>query len=405
MNPPLSGIKIVELASYAMVPFAGAILSDWGASVVKIEHPVRGDALRRTTAWNIPETPGCSSYMFAAANRGKRDLAIDVTTPAGRTVLERLLRDADVFMTNFLPEVRRRLRIEPSDIWAVNPKVVCARGTGYGPRGEEADKAGFDGAVYWSRTGMVQATTPPGLHPLRMSGPAVGDSQCGTALAAGILAALCQRERTGEVQVVDSSLLLGGMWAMQASYAGLATVERDTFIYPERLERADNPLTYPYRTSDDRFVHISMLDSDKYWPGLCRVLDRPELERDPRFGGKALRSRNRAALVSLLDEVFGARPLAHWVEVLAAQPGPWSVVTLPGEMRRDPQALANGYIQEAPWEAGRTIPLVPAPAQFSEQSPHLQGTPTLGEHTDEVLAEIGMSAAEIDALRAQGVIR
>lgn len=404
MSTPLRGIRVLELASYAMVPYASAMLGDWGADVIKIEHPVQGDAMRPLTAWNIAPVEGCSSFLFATANRGKRSVGLDITKPDARRVFEQLLAKADVFLTNFLPSVRGRLRIEPEDLWKINPRVVIGRGTGYGPRGEEANKAGFDGAVYWSRTGMVQAATPPDLHPLRMPGPGLGDAQCASNLAAGVLAALVQRERTGEVEVVDTSLLAGGMWAMQASYAGLASAGQDKFIYPERLQRADNPLTYPYRTSDGRFVHISMPDSDRYWPGLCRALGRPELEQDPRFASKALRSKNRAELVGLLDDLFGGHPLSHWIEILSTQDGPWSVVKLPGELRSDPQALANDYIQEAPWEQGRTIPMVPAPAQFGMRSPKLQGPPTLGQHTHEVLRELGCSDAVIASLQQSGAI-
>lgn len=404
MSTPLKGIRVLELASYAMVPYASAILGDWGAEIIKIEHPVQGDAMRKTTAWNIPPVEGCSSYLFATANRGKRSIGLDITRPEGRHVFEELLRRADVFLTNFLPDVRARLRIEPEHLWPINPRLVIGRGTGYGPRGEEAGKGGFDGAVYWSRSGMAQATTPPGMHPLRMSGPGVGDSQCATGLAAGVLAALVQRERTGEADVVDTSLLAGGMWAMQASYAALASAGLDRFSYPERLERADNPLTFPYRTSDDRFVHISMLDSDKYWPGLCGALGLPYMQNDPRFAGKAQRSRNRGELVGLLDRVFGEKPLAHWIEALSTQAGPWSVVKLPGELRNDPQVLANDYIQDAPWDQGRTIPMVPAPAQFGMRSPTLQGAPRLGEHTEQVLRELGLGEADMAALKSDAAI-
>ena len=405
MAQPLAGIKVVELASYAMAPFACAIMADWGASVIKIEPPAQGDPLRRMTAWNIPATEGCSSYMFAAANRGKRSVALDVATPEGRDVLEKLLAQADVFVTNFLPAVQRRLRVAPADIWAINPRMVYGRGSGYGTLGEEADKGGYDGAVYWSRTGMVQAVTPPGLHPLRMPGPSLGDAHSGTGLAAGILAALLQRERTGEVSVVDTSLLLSGMWGMQASYGGLASVDRDRFTYPERLERADNPLTFPYRTADDRFVHISMLDSEKFWPGLCEVLAVPGLVDDPRFNSTEQRSANRGALVTLLDEIFGSMPIAHWVEALSRQAGPWAVVTLPGEVRHDRQALANGYIQETPWDAGRSLPMVSAPAQFNQTAPKLTAAPTLGQHTDDILMEAGFSSADIERMRQAGTAK
>lgn len=405
MNKPLEGIRVLELASYAMVPFAAAMMSDWGASVIKIEQPGAGDALRRTSAWNIPPVEGCTSYLFATANRGKRSIALDITKPEGRAVFEDLLRRADVFLTNFLPQVQAKLKILPEDLWQINPDVVIGRGSGYGPRGEEATKAGFDGAVFWSGTGMVQAITPPDLPPLRMAGPATGDSQCAVGLCSGVLAALVQRGRTGRPEVVDCSLLAGGMWIMQASYAGLASAGMDTFDYPERLERSENPLTYPYLTADGRYVHISLLDSEKYWPGLCDALGRLDLLLDPRFDSPANRSANRAALVSLLDEIFVEKPLAHWVEALARQTGPWSIVKTPGEAARDPQALANDYVQTVPWENGRTLPMIPAPAQFGMQSPELTaGPPALGQHTEDVLRELGRTDADIAGLRAGGAI-
>lgn len=405
MAGPLSGVVVLELATYAFVPYATAILADWGASVVKIENPATGDPLRETSVWNIPLREGTSSYLFAAANRNKRSMTLDLASEDGRAVLSRMLARSDIFVTNFLPAVRKRLRIDVDDVRRDRADIIYGRGSGFGPRGPESEKPGFDQSVYWSRSGAAAAVTPPdSAYPLRMPGPAFGDSQTGVALAAGLMGALFTRERTGEAPVVDASLLASGLWAMQTSIAGLSSAGLKNFASPPRLEGAWNPLAFTYRTQDGYFLQFSMLQSDRYWPGFCRSLGREDLIEDPRFADAGARSKNRGALVEIVDEAFGAHPIAHWRARLDAENGPWSVVTPPGELPTDVQALANDYVQHVSWAGDGDLPLVSAPAQFDEVSAPLTAAPPMGAHTEEVLLEHGYEWDDILAFKERGVI-
>lgn len=405
MVAPLNGVTVLELGSYAFVPYATAILADWGATVIKVENPSVGDPLRDTSVWDIPPREGLSSYLFAAANRNKRSITLDLASPGGRAVLSRLLARSDMFVTNMLPAVRKRLKVDVDDVRRDRADIIYGRGSGFGPRGPEAEKPGFDQSVYWSRSGVAAAVTPADApYPLRMPGPAFGDSQASIALAAGLMGALFTRERTGQAPVVDASLLASGLWAMQTSIAGLSTEGLKNFTSPDRMDAASNPLAFTYKTQDGYFLQFSMLQSDRYWPGFCRSLECEGLISDPRFADARARSENRGGLVEIIDQILGAKPLAHWRPRLDIESGPWTVVTPPGELPMDPQALANNYVQRVSWAGEADLPLVSAPVQFDEMSGPLAEAPAMGADTEEILLEHGYGWADILALKDSGVI-
>jgi crotonobetainyl-CoA:carnitine CoA-transferase CaiB-like acyl-CoA transferase len=236
-----------------------------------------------------------------------------------------------------------------------------------------------------------------------MAGPGFGDVQSGAMLAGGVAAALFQRERTGEGVIVDSSLLATAMWAMQPSIvaAQLTGVE----VLPIAAhDSVGNPLTNNYRTSDDRYVGLGMLESDRYWPGFCKVCDVPEWLDDPRFADSARRAQHRELLTARLDELFAGRTLAEWKSVLGRQEGPWTVVQYPAEVARDPQAEANGYVQTVEYDQGRSLQLVSAPVQFGGSPGTLTPAPEHGAHTEDILQELGFDWAEINRLKAAGAI-
>ena len=404
MPGPLDGVRVLEVASYVFVPAAGAVLADWGADVLKVEHPSLGDPARTTAAWGVPASVNGVSHIFEVANRGKRAIALDIADAEGREILLALVDEADVFLTNLLPPARRKLGIEPEDIMGRNQRVIYGRGTAQGPRGALAGRGGFDGITYWGRSGAaIGATTPGQEFPSPMPGPGFGDMQSGMALAGGIGAALFTRERTGRGVLVDVSLMSAGLWAMSMTVSGTSVLDVDELPY-QGHEASPNPLTNVYRTKDGHFIALGFLQADKYWPEFCLAVDQLEWIGDARFATMADRRRNSAACVRLLDELFAQRTLAEWEEVLSGQDGQWDVFLKGGRVRLDEQVLANEYTQVVEHEGDGKIVLVPAPAQFDGTVSQLGKAPSLGSDTDDVLAAHGFDEAAIADLRERGVV-
>jgi len=402
----MSGIKVVEVASWTYVPVAGAVLAEWGADVIKIEHPETGDPQRGLAASGlVPIGPGGVAHMMELSNRGKRSVGVDLATEEGRDLLLKLAATADVFLTNFRPQARRKLRIDVADVRAVNPDIIYVRGSGQGQRGPEAERGGYDASTFWGRGGVADILSDPddGSYPVGQPGPAFGDVIAGLTIAGGISAALFHRQRTGEPVVVDNSLLATAMWATGASSlaAGLFGINR--------LPRGDrtkspNPIVGTYRTSDGRFLSLVMLESDRYWGDLLTLMGHPELAKDFRFVDAAARVQNSVACVGILDELFAQRTFAEWKDILIQAKGVWAPVQSPAELLEDPQALANGYIREVEAASGMVFRMVPSPLQFDETPPDLTRAPHHGEHTDEVLGELGLDMDSIMELKIKGVV-
>jgi crotonobetainyl-CoA:carnitine CoA-transferase CaiB-like acyl-CoA transferase len=404
MGKLLEGVRVVELAMYAFVPSGGAALADWGADVIKIEHPETGDAIRGLASYGFKPGDGGVTALWEVFNRNKRGVAIDIATEQGHELLLSLLDEADVFLTSFMQPARARLGIDVDQVMARNPRLIYARGTGQGPVGPDADKGGFDGVSYWSRSGASTAASPPDYgFPVLLAGPAFGDVQSGMFLAGGICGALYRREKTGQGSVVDTSLLGAGMWAMQASIAGSYVRGSNNIVQLDR-RRPPNPLTNLYRTADQRFFVLGMLQADRYWAGLCDVLGHPELATDSRFTNLELRARNSEACVAALDAIFGKMTFSEVAKALDAQDGQWAAVAFPGDTLDDEQVLENGYLQMVSYQSGARLPMVPVPARLDGDVPELRPAPTLGEHTDEVLGALGKTPDELLRLKVAGVI-
>jgi crotonobetainyl-CoA:carnitine CoA-transferase CaiB-like acyl-CoA transferase len=401
---PLEGVRVVEVASFVFVPASAAILADWGAEVIKIEHPTWGDPVRQVAAWGVPSQVNGVSHLFEVGNRGKRAVGLDMSKDEGREILMSLVDTADVFVTNLLPAARAKLGIEPEDVMGRNPRIVYGRGTAQGPRGPLAGKGGFDGITYWGRSGAANGVTPPGQeYPCPMPGPGFGDLQSGMALAGGIGAALFQRERTGVGTIVDVSLMSAGMWAMGMTISGASVLDVDELPREDRTKSA-NPLTNQYRTKDGHFIAMGFLQADRYWPEFCLVVDHLEWIADERFSTLDSRREHAAECVAMLDQLFAERTLAEWEEVLSRQQGQWDVFLKAGEVRYDEQVQANDYAQLIEHDGDGKVVLVPAPAQFGGEVTQLGRGPALGADTDAVLAELGFDRAAIDGLRSREVV-
>ncbi|MDX3113606.1 CoA transferase [Streptomyces scabiei] len=398
---PLEGIRVLEVAMYGFVPSAGAVLADWGADVVKIEHAVNGDpqrGLRQTGSFRVDGDPNPN---VAHANRGKRSLGLDMSRPEGLELLHELVKDSDVFLTSFMPASRARLRIDVDDIRAVNPRIVYARGSALGPRGPEADKGGYDMTAFWARAGTAATVTPPGSDGMiSPPGPAYGDTVSGTNLAGGIAAALLRRERTGEAPVVDVSLLGSGLWALGHSIAVSVHLDRAwEGVTPSAHGSPTNPLSGLYRTADGRFLAFVMLQPARFWPNVCRCIGRPELADDPRFTTAEAIAEHAPDAVKILREVIASRTLTEWSKDLAALDGPWAPVQDTLQAAADQQVRANGYIARA-----GELELVASPVQFDVEDTRLGPAPEFAAQTEEILTELGYDWDRILALKASGAI-
>ena len=405
MPGPLDGIRVIEAASWMFVPSGGSVLVDWGADVVKVEHPVMGDPQRGlVTSGLLPGGPGGVNFMVEQPNRGKRSVALDLAHPDGREALLRLVGTADVFLTNYLPAVRRKLGIETEDLRARNPAIIVARGSGAGPRGPEAHKGGYDGASFWARGG-VGATMPEQAEgwPPSQPTPAFGDVMGGLATAGAIAAALVKRERTGEPSVVDVSLLATAMW--QISPMVIASKLFGFSRIPQSgRPMSSNPGVGTYRTADGRYISLILLQSDKHWADFVERLGVPDMATDPRFADSAARADNAADCVARLDAAFGARPLVHWKEALATFDGVWSPFQTLDELYDDVQVQANGYLPTMTAGNGEEVALVASPAQFDEEPVIVERAPEHGEHTEAVLLDLGYDWEELAAMKDSGAI-
>lgn len=398
----LKGYRVLDVSSHGVVPLAGSVLADWGADVIKVEDPEHGDIMRGGTVWGVPAPEHGSAHLYHVFNRGKRAAAINMKHPDGREAVLRLAEHSDVFLTSYLSGVRQRLGIDVDDIRARKPDIIYGRNTGRGTEGPFAELGGFDATSFWSRAGLANATSVPDqATPTAMPSPAFGDSQTGFALASGVVAALLHRERTGEPMVVDTALLNTGMWTMQAAIVAATLMGTEDMRRPSR--GANAPLVNSYRTRDNRFVHLCM-DQQHYWPSFCDAVGRPEWKTDPVLGAFETREENAAEVVQVMEALFAERTLAEWKDVLAGQRGPFDPVQKVGELATDPQVVANGFMADIEDDAGRTLCLVAPPVQFDGARYETQRGPGHGEHTDEVLAEVGYDMDEIIQLKIDGAI-
>jgi crotonobetainyl-CoA:carnitine CoA-transferase CaiB-like acyl-CoA transferase len=393
------------VAQFTFTPSAGAVLADWGADVIKVEHAETGDAQRGLKIGTGGAAEGSFQPLMEHPNRGKRSIGLALEHPAAREVLLELCRTADVFLTNFLPDARRRLAIEVEDIRAVNPDIIYVRGSGHGQRGPDAEKGGYDSPTFWCRTGSAwAATAPDSPRVVNMPGGAYGDSLGGMTIAGGIAGALFARERTGETSVVDVSLMSVGPWAMALS-VGTAQVlgaPFPPFPHTAPMTLPFNPLLGTMRTADDRWINLTMLQPGRYFADVCRHLDIEHLLDDERFSTGEGLIEHAIEVGEHVAAAIAKQPYANWVERLTTKEGQWAPVQDPLELTSDPQVVANGYLVDITDADGRPRQLVANPVQFDETPPVLTRGPQFAEHTDEILRELGKDDDAIIQLKLDG---
>ncbi len=405
MYDVMEGIRVIEVAEHTFVPAAGMILADWGADVIKIERK-GGDAARHLAILTRPGEK--RNGFFEVANRGKRSVGLDLTQEEGRQQLYKLVEGADVFITNLRTSARRKMGIEPEQLIAINPRLVYARGTGYGTRGALAESGGFDFPSSWCRSGSGFAQTPVDGGPPPSQPGSVGDLTGGATLAGAISAALFRRERTGRGAVVDHALYMMGTYIMTQGLATTSLVARaaaesgEPFVPPG--PPPPNHAVRLYKTKDERWLNLCFLQ-DGWFADLFAHLERPDLASDPRFADAASKAANAEALIAELEGEFAKRTLAEWKEKLSTLAGVWAPLHNPSEVLADEQALENGFVVPVDDGEGGHYLAAASPGQFDERPVGpLRAGPHYAEHTDEVMRELGLSDAEIDALRRSDVI-
>lgn len=405
MTDVMKGVRILEVAEHTFVPVASAILSDWGADVIKVEHAERGDAMRALGQTGVMDLSKGVHVLNEHSNRGKRSIGIDLQRQEGLDLLYELAKTSDVFLTNKLPHTLKKLRIDVADLRAQNPDIIFVRGTAFGARGPDAAKGGYDMTSFWCRAGNAASATPAEIDGvLGQPGPAWGDSMGGMTIAGGIASALFKRERTGEASVVDVSLLAAGTWAMSAGIALSLQMGQPWGTPMPGGRPAANPLTHIYPTKDGKFLSLVMLQGFHYWPDFCAHVGHPEWAADPRFDSHENLSANAAEAAELIREATLTRTLAEWTEAFQTLKGQWAPVQNSLEVVEDAQVLANGYVARTQTKHGVEFDLIQTPVQFDETPAGTNRSPEFNEHGEEILRELGYDMDRILELKAAGAV-
>jgi crotonobetainyl-CoA:carnitine CoA-transferase CaiB-like acyl-CoA transferase len=397
---PLDGIRVVEIGVWVAGPSAGGVLADWGAGVVKIEPP-EGDPFRglflTVSGVEMPANP-----PFELDNRGKRSIVLDLRRTEARAIALRLIDGADVFVTNLRRDALVRLGLDWDTLAPRHPRLVYAAVTGYGDEGPDRDRPAYDIGAFWSRSGIVAALTPPGADPPYQRG-ALGDHVAGVTTAGAVAAALHARARTGRGQKVSTSLLRIGAYALGWDLS--STLRLGIRATPMTRTTTPNPLISCYRTADDRWIWLLGLQGQRHWPDLVRAVGHPEWEDDARFATMQARRANCPELVALLDAVFATRALADWGAALDRAGMWWAPVQTTQDLVNDPQAAAAGVFVDVPVAEGGTARMVASPVDFSDTRwAATRPAPECGQHTEEILLELGYDWEAIAGLKERGAI-
>lgn len=412
----LEGIKVIDVSQLAAVPMAARLLADFGADVIHVEHPVRGDVMREIQATICRGVPGMSSdinYLWENYNCNKRSLTVDLSQEDGQKIIYTLVEKADVFLTNLRPFELEKYNLGYNILSHLNPKLIYGSLTGYGKKGPDKNIPAYDHTAYWARAGIAYRLTPPGTPPSNGVG-AFGNNVAGLALFGGVMTALYVRERTGIGQEIDISLLQTGIYQLALDIAASLATGQDfveqALQTSEKLRlgkdaREDNPnsLSVTYETKDERWVLLNVLQTDIYWSRFCQAIGRQDLEHDPRFESFQGRIDNHVALFHILEGVFQTKTLSEWKSRLSGIP--FAPVQNYREVIADPQTRANDFFVPVEQPNYGPIEIIASPVKLSKTPATLRkSAPEFGQHTEEVLLEYSHTWEDIARFKQQGII-
>lgn len=397
----LSGLRVIDCGTYIAGPAAATIMSDFGAEVIKIERPHGGDPYRYLSflpAMAVSE----HNYCWLLDARNKKSLAVDLRDEAGREVLRKLIATADVFITNYSPDLAGKFQVRYEDIAPLNPRLIYAQITGYGEEGDDTNKPGYDTTAYWARSGLTEImfdlTTATGATPC-----GTGDHPVALALFGAIMLALYQRQTTGRGSKVSTSLMATGAWSnscqIQAAMLGAE--------FPPKRTRFTslNPLVNQYQTRDGRRFMLCCLDTKYDWGRICRAIGRTDLIGDPRYATAEARFEYGEEVVALLDEALATKDMAEWQALFDEQNVIWGPIPTIDRVAADSQMEANGVFAEFDHPQLGSVPTVNNPINVngvSKEKPTL--APEIGQHSQEILRMLGYEDGAIGDLIGRGVI-
>lgn len=404
MNQGLEGVRVVEVGGAFAMPLAGMLMGSWGADVIHVEPPGRGDLQRHLLAAGMAgwARPHEVNYIWEHVDRNKRSLTVNLKSAEGQEIIHALAAESDVFLNNLRPYEMEKFNLTYDTLAQVNEKIIYANLTGYGRRGPEKNTGGYDSVAFWARSGVMDLMHEADSAP-NISRPAYGDSITSQSLLAGVMAALFIRERTGRGQEVEVSLLNTAMFALGTDLSGCLVSGEDA-VRPSRRTMA-NPIRNIYPTSDKRWIMLGMTTSQPYWPRFCEAVGRSELENNPRFATAEARAENAVELVTILEETFKQKSYKDWTEILSRNKLIWAPLQTPLEVTQDEQAIANDYFGDWDHPTYGPIRLLNNPIKLSATPAENRcKAPELGEHSDEILSELGYSQEKIEELRRTGII-
>jgi crotonobetainyl-CoA:carnitine CoA-transferase CaiB-like acyl-CoA transferase len=400
----LEGVRVIQVGGAAAMPLAGMNMGSWGAEVIQVEPPGRGDMQRHLLAGGMAgwAKPYPVNYLWEHCGRNKKSIAVNLGSPEGQAIVHKLASSSDVFLNNLRPYEMEKFNLTYDAVSKNNPSIIYANLTGYGKKGPDKNSGGYDSVAFWARSGVMDLMHEPDTPP-NISRPAYGDSITSLSLLAGIMAALYHRERTGIGQELEVSLFNTAVWVLGFDIAGCLASGEDAFRPARRT--MGNPIRNIYPTKDDRWIMLGMTNAQHYWPDFCKAIERSDLENNPKFATYDSRMENAPELVDLIESIFRTRNFAEWVDILSKNKLVWAPVKTPLEVTQDDQALANDFFVEMEHHKYGKLKVLNNPIKLSKTpAVILNESPELGQQTDQIMHELGYSTEEVNSLKDSAII-